>query len=74
MTDATELLRAIESSVRAILMMQVEQAKNEERPKGRGSIEGLLFRAGFTAQKDIVAITGTPKSTVSDRLKEEGLK
>jgi len=73
MTDAAESLKTIEASLRAILMLQVESAKDEERPKGN-SIEGLLFRAGFTAQKDIVAISGTPKSTVSDRLKEEGLK
>jgi uncharacterized membrane protein len=72
MTAELDTLRSIDSGVRAILMLMVETAK-ENRPKDLPSVEGILYRAGFTTQTDIVAMTGTPKSTVSLRLKDEGL-
>ncbi len=56
--------------LRAILLLQLREQSEEEE---RGSIEGLLFRAGFT-NKQIVAMTGKAKSTVSTRLKAEGLR
>lgn len=73
MRDQIELLEAIERDLRAMLMLQIEAASVTDRPKGAGSLEGLLYRAGFTVQAEIVTISGTPRSTVSARLKEERL-
>ena len=60
----------LEVLLQAILLLQLQPLVDEEK---RGSIEGVLYRAGFT-NKEIVEMTGTPKSTVSQRLKAEGLR
>ena len=73
MRSELEVLESIESATKAMLMLQLEAAGRADRAKASGSLEGLLFRAGFTVQAEIVAITGTPRSTVSARLKEEEL-
>jgi hypothetical protein len=72
MTAELDVLKSIDAGVKAILMLMVETAK-ESRTKDRPSVEGILYRAGFTTQMDIVGLTGTAKSTVSGRLKDEGL-
>lgn len=59
----------------ALLLIRVREFQNlSEEALGRpeNSVEALLYRAGFS-NKDIQLITGTAKSTVTDRIKAAGL-
>jgi len=73
MSDEVAVLESIDRTLRAMLMLQIEEVRMGDRPKGAGSLEGLLFKAGFTVQAEIVTLTGISKSAVSARLKDEGL-
>lgn len=75
MNSSDQLLAGkLEAATTAILMLLVRQQQaREDDEEEAHSIEGLLYRAGFTKQADIVAITGTSKSAVSRRLRAEGL-
>lgn len=63
----------VEAAVRAILMLLIDERRRQDIDEEKGFIEALLYQAGFTTQADIVALTGTPSSTVSERLKARGL-
>jgi hypothetical protein len=59
----------------ALVMLHVRQAQDlteGEQSKPENSIEALLYSSGFS-NKEITAISGTAKSTVTDRLKAAGL-
>jgi hypothetical protein len=63
----------LEAAAKAILMLLIDQRKRQGIDEDKGFIEALLYQAGFTRQADIVALTGTPRSTVLERLKAKGL-
>ena len=75
MADMVDSAKFQERALLALLMLQVRSAQLQSPDAdqaGSSSIEAMLFVAGFT-NAEIVKITGTPKSTVTRRLKNAGL-
>ena len=74
MKDIIESADFRNKALLALLMFHIRSAQGaeeENNPKAR-SLEALLHLCGFS-NKEITQMTGTPKSTVSDRLRAEGL-